>query len=91
MLLLENPPALSNCGCLGPARRIQLVQNGFDMRFHGPDRHIQLYSNVLVAAPEHHVSQYVSLPARQGPVRHPLRNTTGDQRAYGQATGAHRA
>ena len=91
MLLLENPPALSNCGCLGPARRIQLVENGFDMRFDGADGHIQRDSNMLVAAPDHHLSQYVFFPARQGSLRHALGNAGGDQRAYGQTTGVHRA
>src|SRR5882724_8021115 len=40
-LLLEDPAALSNCDRFGTACRFELVENGFDMCFHGPHGDIQ--------------------------------------------------
>jgi hypothetical protein len=90
-LLLENPPALSNCDRFGAARRIQLVQNGFDMRFHGADGHIQSQGNGLVTESEHHLSQYFFFPRSQRSMVHPFGDALGDQRTYGHTSDAHRS
>jgi len=87
---LENPPALSNRDRLSSAGRTQLLENGFDVRFHGSDRHSQLRGNSLVAEPEHHLSQDISFPCRQRLLLHPVGNATGDPRPQGQTTGVHR-
>src|SRR5882757_1207372 len=82
-LVLEDPATLSNCDCLGSARRMQLVQNRFNMRFHGPDGDIQLHGNALVAASEHHLSKYVSFPVRESSLIHPLAYAPGDHWTQG--------
>src|SRR5882724_4656973 len=90
-LLLENPATLSNCDRFGTARRIELIENGFDVCFHGPHGDTQLQGDALVAATQHHVSQYVRFPGRQRWLLHPLRNSAGDQWTESDTTDAHRA
>jgi hypothetical protein len=82
---------VGNRGRLCSAPGIQLLHNGFDVRFHGSDRQSELGGNELIAEPERQLPQNLFLPPGERSLLHPIGHAADDQRPHGHAASVDRA